>query len=246
MAVDEWLLSTAHLRPPVLRLYGWVRPTVSLGRHEPWRDVVDLRKLELSGVDLVRRPTGGRAVLHDREITYSVTAPTGDGATWSARLDTALSSISKALVRGLQGVGVPAEFAPVAKHSVPRASGRLCFESTTRYELRSGGVKAVGSAQYRTETGFLQHGSIPSRATLAALWRLGPGTSPCPVDPELPREVAGLADRPAEEVAAALARGFEEEFGMCGVWRGLEVVDRPAAEQLVTAKYASAEWTLRR
>ena len=246
MAVDEWLLSTAHRRPPVLRLYGWARPTVSLGRHEKWRDVVSLNRLDEFGVSLVRRPTGGRAVLHDREITYSVTAPVGATGEWSSRLDSALALISRSLVRGLARLGVPAEFSRRGSSGPATPGGALCFESTTRYELSVAGVKAVGSAQCRTEDAFLQHGSIPVKSTLSELWKLGPGKRPCPADAGHPEGLLALAGRPLEELSTNLAPGFEEETGWTGVWKGKEILNEPEVLALAEAKFAASEWTLRR
>lgn len=243
MAVDEWLLSTAHTRPPVLRFYGWSSPTISLGRNEVWKGVVDPERCREAQVSLVRRPTGGRAVLHHREITYSVTAPI-DGEGWSARLESALALVSAALVRGLLQLGVPASFSRrAAGHLSP--SGTACFESMTRYELSVGGVKAVGSAQCRTDRAFLQHGSIPLSPTLETLWKLGPQGRPRPVDP-MPAELLALAGRPLEPLCRTLALGFEEECGQPGKWQGQEFLNCEEIEALVGSKYETAEWTLRR
>jgi lipoate-protein ligase A len=251
MAVDEWLLATAPSRPPVLRLYGWARPTVSLGRNERWRDVVDLGRLGEAGVSLVRRPTGGRAVLHDREITYSVTSPSGTGDAWTARLETALARVSGALVRGLGKLGVAARFSrrgagPAQTPGMGPGGSPLCFESVTRYELLAGDVKVVGSAQCRTERAFLQHGSIPLAPALAALWRLGPRNRPCPEEQPPPGGLAALRCRPHEELCRELAAGFEDELGRPGLWRGEEILDGPQVRALVEAKYAADGWTLRR
>jgi lipoate-protein ligase A len=246
MAVDEWLFDTAGARPPVLRLYGWTRPTVSLGRHEPWRKVVDLDRLKEARVDLVRRPTGGRAVLHAFEITYSVTAPVGEAGSWSHRLEGALALISRALVRGLGRLGVPAVFAPRGARPAPGTpTAGLCFETATRYELSVGGAKAVGSAQCRTEKAFLQHGSIPFRPTLGDLWSLGPRSSLRPQEPELPAALLALAHRPLEELSTALAAGFEEELGVAGAWCGKEILNEAAVEALARSKYADDLWTRR-
>jgi lipoate-protein ligase A len=246
MAADDWLLATARSRPPVVRFYGWLHPTVSLGRHEPWREVVDLDRLAAGGVSLVRRPTGGRAVLHHREITYSVTAGRDGREVWRDRLEATMARISGALARGFERLGVSADYTSRGGRVARPQGHRLCFESATRYELSSEGVKAVGSAQLRTEAGFLQHGSIPLAPTLPLLWSLGPGAKPCPPDPGLPAGLAGLASRPLEELSAALAQGFEDEFGVSGNWLGREFVDEAAVEELVASRYGSAGWTFRR
>lgn len=246
MALDEWLLATAPGRSPVLRLYGWRSPTVSLGRHEPWKEVVDLAKLEAAGAALVRRPTGGRAVLHHEEMTYSVTADLDDAGPWREGLNVTLARISGALTRGLKALGVSAEFAPTGRVPQKAPGHRLCFESTTRFELSAEGMKAVGSAQYRTEKGFLQHGSIPMRPTLKELWSLGPGKAPSPRDPGLPESLRRCSQVPPADMARALAGGFEEEFGMSGHWVGPRFVDQAVVDNLAKSKYASAAWTFRR
>src|SRR5437867_13293237 len=108
MARDEALLDSA-LRggPPTLRIYSWLRPTLSLGAHQPSSDT-DLRACRRLGVDLVRRPTGGGAVLHDVEVTYAVAARFGEGPVPSSVIGV-YEGISSALVAGLGLLGVPAE-----------------------------------------------------------------------------------------------------------------------------------------
>lgn len=138
----------------VFSLYSWSRPTLSFGRNQPAIGLYDVAKIRDGGIDVVRRPTGGRAILHHREITYSVSAPIG-----AASLRETYSRINQILQVGLARLGVLVEAAAGADRSeVP--SLRPCFETPARGELVAGGAKLVGSAQWREDGALLQHGSI--------------------------------------------------------------------------------------
>jgi len=156
MALDEALMARARRRgETVLRVYGWSRPTLSLGRNQ--RAVGQYREQVLAerGIDVVRRPTGGRALLHHREITYSVTAPCDD----TGALLTEYGRINALLSSALASLGVPvAVAAPAARSAAPSAVP--CFAEPARGELTLDGRKLVGSAQWRERGAMLQHGSI--------------------------------------------------------------------------------------
>lgn len=166
MATDAALL--AHARrtgEATLRLYGWSRRTLSLGRHERARGLYDLDRLAAAHVDVVRRPTGGRALLHHHELTYSVTAP-ADGIS----LAESYRAINALLLDALARLGVAAEEAPRTP-GTPRAArehrartlrpeGAACFAEPAAGELTWRGAKLAGSAQLREDGAFLQHGSI--------------------------------------------------------------------------------------
>jgi lipoate-protein ligase A len=244
MALDEWLLTTARMRPPTLRIYGWRRPTVSLGRNERWQRAVRLDRLAHSGARLVRRPTGGRAVLHHRELTYSVTAPHSHEAELGGRLEETLECVSGALATAFSNLGVAATV--VRRHRPTGRQEGLCFESTTRHELVSGGHKVAGNAQYRTASGFLQHGSIPIFSPLVPLERLGPrsqlevpGTEPC-------TPLAALAQSSLDRLGRVLAGAFRDHFGASLVWLSQNQVDRNGVRALVVRRYAHPRWTFRR
>ena len=139
----------------VFSIYSWTRPTLSLGRHQPASGLYDIEKLRSANVDVVRRPTGGRAILHDHEITYSVTAPVNEAGS----LRQTYSRINRILVDGLGRLGVEAApAAPVGRAPAPGI--RPCFDSPGEGELVARGRKLVGSAQWRNEGALLQHGSI--------------------------------------------------------------------------------------
>lgn len=155
MAIDAALMAQARRTGGgTLRVYGWDRPTLSLGRHERARDRFDPARLAAHGVDVVRRPTGGRALLHDREVTYSVTAPVG-----TLSLGESYAVINALLLDALARLGVRATVA-AAGHRPLRPEGAACFAEPGAGELTVGGAKLVGSAQLREDGALLQHGSI--------------------------------------------------------------------------------------
>src|SRR6266851_10371187 len=160
MAVDEALLDgvAAGIAPPTLRFYQWAPPCLSLGYFQPF-DVVDVAGCLRLGVDVVRRPTGGRAILHDRELTYSVALPASvlghDGGVLPSYY-----RLSLALQDGLRRLGVPATLAPESAATGPIVHGPICFDRPSAREILLEGRKLVGSAQMRRGGGILQHGSI--------------------------------------------------------------------------------------
>lgn len=153
MGVDEALLDELIEGAPgtVLRLYTWDRPTLSLGRNLDLPAEVVERCSE-SGVDVVRRPTGGGAVLHDGDVTYSVVAPTHHGGVLST-----YGWVAQGMIEGLRGLGLTAE---IVLHEGP-AKALNCFAMSTGADIAIGGRKICGSAQVRRGGYFLQHGSIP-------------------------------------------------------------------------------------
>jgi lipoyl(octanoyl) transferase len=151
----------------VFSIYSWSRPTLSFGRNQPASGLYDVGKIRAAGIDVVRRPTGGRAILHHREVTYSVTAPAKD----AAPLRETYSRINRILQTGLSRLGVSVEPAsPSRRAGAP--SARPCFETPGEGELVAHGSKLVGSAQWRDDRALLQHGSIlvdDDQSTLPAL-----------------------------------------------------------------------------
>ncbi|MDJ0835703.1 MAG: biotin/lipoate A/B protein ligase family protein [Acidobacteriota bacterium] len=165
MAVDQHLLElveTGVLDAPVLRTYAWTRPTLSLGYHQQWRQTVDLEALARHGIDLVRRWTGGRGVLHDHgEITYSVVAPTKEP--FSTRIAHNYRLIGTALARFTHLEASPAVMAETGESAAQVRSKRHlpCFASISDAEIEKSGRKLIGSSQKIGRGAFLQHGSIP-------------------------------------------------------------------------------------
>jgi lipoate-protein ligase A len=138
--------------PPALRLYRWDPPALSLGRFQPEQDVDDAACDRL-GVEVVRRPTGGRALLHGGDLTYAVAVPRPDGA--AGTVDAVYRLLAGGLIAGLARLGVTAA---VARHHGP--AGPVCFASQQGADLRVGERKLCGSAQVNRDGVVLQHGSI--------------------------------------------------------------------------------------
>jgi lipoate-protein ligase A len=241
MAVDEVLLDgvAAGSTPPTLRFYGWEPPCLSLGYFQSF-SVVNLDGCRRLGVEVVRRPTGGRAILHDRELTYSIALPTsalgGDGVLPSYH------RLSLALQDGLQRLGVAATMAPESAAGGV-LSGPVCFDRPSAHEILFQGRKLVGSAQVRRRGGLLQHGSIviePRPAKVLACLHVADETQ------RLEGAMAGLAQAgvsdPAQ-VAGALADAFAARFGVTLVESGLRPDERAAAQALARSKYQSSGWT---
>ncbi len=156
MALDEALLGRARRTGEVVvRLYAWETPTLSLGRNQDARDRYDLARAAALGITFVRRPTGGRAVLHHREITYSVTAPADALGTRPE----SYARINRLLLEALRALGASAEIAQPAGVAMPPGVAP-CFEHPAPGEIMAGGRKLVGSAQCRDDGALLQHGSI--------------------------------------------------------------------------------------
>jgi lipoate-protein ligase A len=154
MAFDEALMRRAASGMAVFRVYGWSSPTLSLGRNQRARGLYNLAAAGAMGVGIVRRPTGGRALLHHREITYSAALPARDAAEARAAYD----FINGVLVVGLRSLGVEVGLA-TGTSAVPPGP-RPCFDVPGEREIVHGGRKLVGSAQWRRGGALLQHGSI--------------------------------------------------------------------------------------
>ena len=156
MALDEALMARARQTGEwTLRLYAWSAPTISLGRNQSAMRQYDRGRIHDRGLAVVRRPTGGRAILHHREITYSVTASTDAAGTERE----SYARINRLLVRALDNLGVGVT--PAARTERARTPDATpCFDRPAEGELMVGGRKIAGSAQWRSEGALLQHGSI--------------------------------------------------------------------------------------
>lgn len=166
MALDEAIMDAVagSAVPPTLRFYQWAPPGLSLGRRQPLSGV-DLDACARDGVDVVRRATGGFAILHTDELTYSVATTPDDPRAAGAILD-AYRSLSAGLLAGLRLLGVPAEMNPVVPGGTHNASA-ACFEVPSAYEITAGETKLIGSAQTRPAGRVLQHGSLPLLGDIA-------------------------------------------------------------------------------
>jgi len=240
MALDEALMDRARETGEwVLRVYGWSRPTISLGRNQSARGRYDLDEIARRGLDIVRRPTGGRAILHHREITYSVTAPVAD----AGDLRTSYERINRILIHALATLGVQAEAAaPAARASGPGMAP--CFDEPAAGELTVAGRKLAGSAQWRTDGALLQHGSILLADDQSLLPALALGEKRSIPAPATLIDALGRAPAIAE-VADALAEGVRTLERACIETLTPDVTLRARARALVV-RYLDDGWTWRR
>lgn len=243
MAVDERLFDlAASSGGTILRFYQWLRPTASLGYSQDAARVVDAAYCAAHGVDIVRRMTGGKLVLHHREVTYALAS--SDAGVFTANLRDSYRLISRALIRGLASLGLRARLAEATPPGYARGT-MPCFAFAARDEIEIDGRKIVGSAQKRTGPLFLQHGSIPlekDEALLAAVAR--PGEAPeSPAMTTLSEALARPVD--FDSAVGPLVQGFADEFGAAFERYELTASDRDAVRALEASKYGSADWTFR-
>lgn len=252
MAVDESILEHVEHDEalPTLRLYAWDPPCLSLGRAQPFTDV-DTTRLQEHGWDVVRRMTGGRAILHTDELTYSVTGTTKEPILAGALLES-YNRLASALLAAVQDLGLMVEMKE-GKADGDGIPNPVCFEVPSTYEITVGGKKLIGSAQARRKGGVLQHGSLPLSGDLtricqalvfpddsarkAAMNRLLARATT--VESVLGREVAW------ETATQAFARAFEAKLGLTLNAGELAESELARAEELVNEKYAHPSWTER-
>lgn len=252
MAVDEAILEgiAGDSSLPTLRMYAWDPPCLSLGYAQPISDV-DLDALAKHGWDLVRRPTGGRAILHTDELTYSITGRQ-DEPRLAGSVVESYQRLSQALLLALESLGIPA--IAEEKPALPAGSdpkGAVCFEVPSTYEITCNNKKIVGSAQARRKGMLLQHGSFPlhgdlRRITQALRFK----------DEEHRRQAAQrvqaraataeemLGSAPTwRQAGEAFARAFQQVLNLELVEDGLSDFEIETAKRLLQEKYDHPQWT---
>ena len=253
MAVDHAIAEAcaAGESLPTLRFYRWQPPAISLGRHQPLAEI-DLEAAAAHGYDIVRRTTGGRAILHVDELTYSVAAPKGEPRVEGGVMDAYLR-LSNALVTGLHLLGVPADKAG-GDTKVSKDVSAACFEVPSAYEITVGGRKLMGSAQSRRAGYVLQHGSLP---LFGDITRLIPVLSlPAPQRDLLTMQLAqractlnevmggsGADVIGFEQTADALKQGFEQVLNLQFKPGQLTPQEARRTAELLREQYANSEWT---
>jgi len=240
MALDEALMDRARATSEwTLRIYSWRTPTLSFGRNQTALHRYDVERIRERGIDVVRRPTGGRSILHHREITYSVTAPLAD----SGDLRESYNRINGILMGGLRRLGVEVRMAArPTRASAPGAAP--CFDEPAEGELMLGTRKLAGSAQWRADGALLQHGSILTHDDQSSLVELMVGARNGIAPPATLAEA--LTDIPSPETfAEALAASVEEIEGVRPVELVLDDAVRARTAALVV-RYVDAAWTWRR
>lgn len=254
MAVDESILESIGRGEsiPTLRLYAWTPACLSLGVAQPFADV-DSARLRARGWDVVRRITGGRAILHTDELTYSVIGPAHNPILAGSVLES-YNRIARALLTAVQELGMSVEInEDVGQVANLSKSNPVCFEVPSTYEITVNGKKLIGSAQARRKDGVLQHGSLPLIGDLARI------TEALSFADESARAEAAtrLLTRAAtmesalgravdwETAASSMVRAFEAELEIQFERGELSQKEKTRAEELVREKYGNARWTER-
>jgi lipoate-protein ligase A len=248
MAVDEAVLRAGRENGniPAVRFYGWSRPSVTIGCFQKISEEVNIPYCREHGIDIVRRPTGGRAVYHDIDVTYSVVARESDKGFSPQIIDT-YRVISNCLLRGLKKVGIEAKLVEQGRN-LQQASGKaFCFSASFKNELLVKGCKVCGSAQMRAHGLFLQHGSIlldlnqqkaarimvESETVLESIQQ---SVTDINSHTEHPVSVAALVD--------ALAEGFEETMGIRFRESEISVSEADLKKLLLEKKYLTEKWNI--
>lgn len=254
MAIDEAILEFAGRQfvPPTLRLYSWEPPSLSIGYAQSILDV-DRTRLESLGWLLVRRPTGGRAILHTDELTYSVCGPQVEPRLAGGVLES-YQVLSRALLAALDLLSIAAQSASQSFPSQNRAEqGPVCFEVPSNYEITVGGKKLLGSAQARRLDGVLQHGTLPISGDLRRITQ----ALVFPDEDHRARAGVRLLERATtldtilsaclgwQTVADAFIQAFQSELNLELIANELTPAEVERAEQLNREKYSYPEWTAR-
>ncbi len=240
MARDEHLFDLCHEKKcGFVRLYTWAKPTFSIGVSQKTQRALDLDFIRNNGCEYVRRVTGGKAVLHHREITYAV-ASSEDLFFIEHDLHQSYMLISQVLVQAIRSLGVDAILSKGSAAELSR-SHNPCFSFPTAHEIEVKGKKIVGSAQKRDKKALLQHGSIP----LAMDYELYAGGANFPVE-ALRKSMTtwgSISSRGVQELKEALVQGFREFTGSDLVPMAFTPGDHRCIAVL-REKYASDAWNL--
>ena len=254
MALDEALLSATSQKKslPTLRLYSWQVPSLSLGYAQPAADV-DQAELAKRGWQLVRRPTGGKAILHTDELTYSITAPLDDPLVAGSLLES-YQRISRALQTALNllETNTHADNIPDLPFE-PSKKEPVCFQTPSNYEITWNGKKLIGSAQARKLGGVLQHGSLPLYGDLSRITQVL--SYPSQIEREFAAkktlsqattlEIAAGRIISWEQAAEAVIQSFSTVFGLSFIPGQPSQDELIMADELVQTKYGSDSWNLR-
>ncbi|MCD6356941.1 MAG: lipoate--protein ligase family protein, partial [Anaerolineaceae bacterium] len=251
MAVDEAILeaATCHAVKPTLRLYSWRPYCLSIGHAQAIAEV-NLSHLADLGWDLVRRPTGGRAILHADEITYSICAPLDDPNVKGGVLES-YRHFSNCLLEALSIIGIRADSKPKDETAKFLSKDPVCFQYPSDYEITVFGKKIIGSAQARKKDGLLQHGAIPMFGDITRI------ISTLNFKSDTQRKIARLNlsnhattiksiigyEISWNELSNAIISAFEEVLGIQFVLSTLTKGELKRAKELQKEKYLSDKWT---
>lgn len=253
MAVDEAILEHIHHgeSQPTLRLYAWEPACLSLGHAQSYKDV-DMERVKANGWEVVRRVTGGRAILHTDELTYSVTGSAEEPVLAGGVLES-YNRLAQALLFAIRDLSIPVEIKEHEGGHTQQNLNPVCFEVPSTYEITADGKKLIGSAQARKKEGVLQHGSLPLTGDLTRI---------CDAlvfndEPARKHAAERLLARATtvesvtgtktdwETAAQAFVKGFEAQLGIRFQRGEMSQSELKRSEELVTEKYANPAWTER-
>ncbi len=245
MAIDEavFRLNRREGLPPTLRFFGWQPPAVSLGYFQKTSREIDVSACRREGIDIVRRPTGGKAVLHDQELTYSLVAAV-DHPLFTGDILGTYRVISACIAEALKRLGLAPKMVSEGRSAAGTPLEAYCFAAPSKFELLVGGRKICGSAQVRSGGAFLQHGSLLidiDHARAAAVMQVpeaGIAGSTTTLREQLGRAIG------ADELAWALRGAFEDTLGIILVDDGLTEAEEELKQQLMAQKYNTDRWNL--
>ncbi len=241
MAVDDFLFQSLGEEPTTyLRFYQWERPTVSLGYSQKISEVVDLDYCRKKGIDIVRRITGGKLVLHHQEVTYSICS--SDSGLFTPTLMDSYRLISEALMRGLEKMGIECSLAVETPSFYTK--GRLpCFSHPAQNEIEVNGKKIIGSAQKRKRKKFIQHGSVPLKKdeellkSVSLLNQQEDTINMTSLSEILERRVD------FDWVVNHLQSGISEYFNIRLIPKDFSDTDKEAIQKIQKERYDSPAWT---
>jgi lipoate-protein ligase A len=252
MAVDEAVLEHSRRAEslPTLRLYAWDPACLSLGHSQPFADV-DKARLKAHGWEVVRRATGGRAILHTDELTYSVIGSAEDPVLAGGVLES-YNRIAQALLLAIKNLGLPVEIKEgrTNDNAMPNP---ICFEVPSTYEITIGGKKLIGSAQARKKEGVLQHGSLPLTGDLTRICQVLVFANEAARENTTQRLLRRATTMESalrravtwETAAQAFIHAFESQLGVCFERGELLESELNRAEELMREKYDHPSWTER-
>jgi lipoyl(octanoyl) transferase len=253
MATDQAIQEAVAVgaAPPTLRLYAWAPPCLSLGFAQPVAQIDRARARSL-GWDIVRRPTGGRAILHTDELTYSIVLLEGDPLVAGGVLES-YHHLSQGIVAGLELLGLRVEVQPGIPLSQTEREKPVCFEAPSAYEITWQGRKVAGSAQVRRRQTVLQHGTIPLNGDITRIC-LGLAFQTEDARQEarekLSTRAATLSDLLGhtvawDDAAQALSQGMSQALGIELQTGTLSAAEQMRRDMLVADTYGSESWTHR-
>lgn len=253
MALDEALLDSvaAGDSPPLLRLYRWLPPSLSIGYSQPIEDV-NKTALAERGWDLVRRPTGGRAILHADELTYAIVLPLIHPLAAGGVL-TSYQHLSAGLISALEQLGLTVVAEADERMDRQARQNPVCFEVPSAYELTVQGKKLIGSAQVRRQKAMLQHGTLPLKGDLGRICdalQFESAEERSRARQRLLKRAGTMQSLLGKEVSwsaasQAVQTGFEQAFAIQFETSQPSEAELRQTQRLLESRYRSPAWTER-